>query len=403
MSAWLTVIGIGDGGLDTLTPDARRHLDAARTVFGGERHLSMLMDTHHERIAWRSPLSDSLAELDARRGEAVAVLASGDPLWFGIGATLARRYGLDALKVIPSPSAFSLAAARLGWPLQDVACLSAHGRPIEGLVRALHPGARLLVLTEDADGPAAIAALLTARGYGESRLTVLEHLGGAAERVRTAPASSCDIPDAADLNLVAVECRADPGTQPYSPAAGLPDEAFVHDGKMTKRVLRTVAIAALAPQPGEVLWDVGAGCGSIAVEWCRAVPDGRALAIEPVAARRDMIAANADRFCPGSVTVVEGVAPAAYAGLARPDGVFVGGGLTDGVFDGAWEALRPGGRMVAHAVTLESEAILLGLHRRLGGELLRISVEQASPVGAYRGWRPAMPVLHWHLTKPEAA
>lgn len=398
--AWLHVVGIGDGGLDTLSPEQARALAGARTVFGGARHLAMLAPDHPaRRVGWRSPFADSAQDVLAARGTPAAVLATGDPSWFGPVRWLATILAPGEMRVLPGPSAFSLAAARLGWPLEAVRCLTAHGREVEALNPHVAPGACLLVLAEDGATPARLADLLRRRGYGASRLAVLEHLGGARERVREAEAEGFALADVAALNTVAVECRAAPGTAHHPPVAGLPDDAFRHDGKMTKRTLRALAISALEPAPGALLWDVGAGSGSICVEWLRAAPGSRAVAIEPVEARRAMIRENAFRLGTHGLEIRDGRAPDALDGLEAPDAVFIGGGLSEGVFHAAFNALKEGGRMVAHAVTLESEAHLLALHEVHGGELMRISVDRAEPVGPFRGWRPAMPVLHWHLTK----
>ncbi|RIX99078.1 precorrin-6y C5,15-methyltransferase (decarboxylating) subunit CbiE [Aureimonas flava] len=400
MTPWLHLVGIGDGGMDTLTPEAARIVAGAEIVFGGARHLALLPETHPaERRPWRSPFADSAPDILAARGRRAVVLATGDPSWFGPARWLRGVLGPGEFAVLPAPSAFSLAAARLGWSLEDVRCLSIHGRPPEALVPELRDGARLLVLAEDARSPARLAELLRARGFGASRLHLLEHMGGAAERLRETVADG-DVPaDVAALHTIGVDCRADAGARRFSAVPGLPDDAFRHDGKMTKRTLRALALAALEPMPGALLWDVGAGCGSISVEWLRAAPGGRVLAIEPDAARRAMIAENAARLAPAGLRIVPERAPAAFEGLPAPDAVFLGGGLTDGLFPAAFGALKPGGRLVAHAVTLESEQILLALHEVHGGELLRVSVAAAEPVGPYRGWRPAMPVTHWHVTR----
>lgn len=397
---WLHVVGVGDGGLDTLTPEQRRVLDAAQVVFGGRRHLAMLPASHPaRRVSWRSPFADSQGDVEAARGQAAAVLATGDPSWFGPARWLRSFLQPSEMRVLPAPSAFSLAAAQMGWALEEVRCVTAHGRPLADLAPHLVPGARLLVLAENGATAAQLAEDLARRGLGGSRVAVLEHLGGAAERVREAQARDFALTDIADLATLAVECVADPGTRCYPLVAGLPDEAFRHDGKMTKRVLRALAVSALEPRPGALLWDVGAGSGSIGVEWLRLAAGGRAIAIEPVAERREMIGENAARLGAVGLQVVAGRAPDAFAALPAPDAVFIGGGLTDGVFHAAFNALRPGGVLVAHAVTLESEHILLALHEVHGGELLRVGVDRAEPVGPYRGWRPAMPVLHWHLHK----
>jgi precorrin-6Y C5,15-methyltransferase (decarboxylating) len=420
----LTVIGIGDGGLATLTPEARAALDAAEVVFGGARHLAMLAErddaasvgsaaasratgrsaTDAQRhVAWKSPFRDSLADIAAARSQRVAVLASGDPSWFGVAGTLSAVYGPDEMRVLPAPSSFQLAAARLGWPVESVECLTVHGRPLAAVQPAIQPGARLLVLSEGAATPAALAALLVGRGFAESRITVLEHLGGAAERVRATIAQNFDLPNIAALNLVAVDCIAAPDAALLPTVAGLPDEAFVHDGKMTKRVARALAIAALAPFPGAVLWDVGAGSGSVAVEFMRAARGARAVAFEPLAERRALIAENAEALGTPGITIVEGRAPESLDAVSgAPDAIFIGGGLSEDVFAPALARLKPGGRLVAHAVTLESERLLIDLHATHGGELLRLSVDRAEPVGPFRGWRPAMPVLHFAMTKPHA-
>lgn len=396
---WLTIVGVGDGGFATLTPEARAALGTATTIFGGRRHLAMLGEHRARRVEWLQPFARSIEAIGERRGQPTVVLATGDPMWFGVGATLSRSFPADEMRVLAGPSAFSLTAARLGWPLEETTCLTVHGRPVEAVARHLQPGARLLVLSEGGESPRALARLLTSRGYGPSRLTVLEHLGGAKERVRETGAGDFDLADVADLNTVAIDCRPGRAAEPRPMVPGLPDESFIHDGKMTKRVLRALAIAALAPMPGDLLWDVGAGSGSISVEWLRAGRGLRALAIEPVESRRAMIAENAAAFGVPELGIVAGHAPQAYTTLEAPDAVFLGGGLSDGVFEAAFAALKPGGRIAAHAVTLESEAILIALHAEHGGELMRIGVEKAEAVGPYRGFKPSMTVVHWHLTK----
>ena len=397
---WLTIVGVGDGGLASLTGEAMDALDQAATIFGGERHLAMLVKGRAETILWDTPFAAALARLLERAGTPTVVLATGDPMWFGVGATLARHVSPQAMRVLPAPSSFSLAAAKLGWPLQSTTCLTVHGRPVDQLSRQLFPGERLLILSADGASPREIARLLTSRGFGQSRLVVMEHLGGEKEQIRNAIAAEYDLEDEADLNLVGVDCVAGRAATPRPTVAGLPDDAFVHDGKMTKRTLRALAIAALEPMPGALLWDVGAGAGSIAVEWLRGAPRNSAIAIEPRADRCAMIAENAATLGVPELLIVEGKAPEALNNLDEPDAIFIGGGLSDGVFDAAWAALKPGGRMVAHAVTLESEAILIELHGRLGGELMRIAIDRAEKVGPFRGLKPSMPVIHWHVTKP---
>ncbi|WP_427024658.1 precorrin-6y C5,15-methyltransferase (decarboxylating) subunit CbiE [Aureimonas ureilytica] len=399
-ACWLDLIGISDGGLATLSPEAADRLARAEIVFGGHRHLAMLPAEHPAtRQPWRSPFADSAADILAARGRRAVVLATGDPSWFGPAKWLRGVLDPSEFRVWPAPSAFSLAAARLGWALEDTSCLTVHGRALETAAADFAEGRWLLILSEDGASPAALAALLADAGYGASSVHVLEHLGGPQERIRAARAKGFDLPDIAALNTVGIECIADEGAKVWPPGPGLPDEAFRHDGKMTKRVLRALALSALSPRAGELLWDVGSGSGAIAVEWCRAASAARALAIEPNPERLAFIRENRTRLAAPGISIVPARAPEAFDGLAAPDAVFIGGGLTEGVFAPAYHALKPGGRLVAHAVTLESEAILLALHAEHGGDLLRVSVDHAVPVGPFRGWRPSMPVIHWHLTK----
>lgn len=391
MTPWLSVLGMGDDGLDGLSPAARALLDGAEVVIGGARHLA-LVDTAADKREWPSPFAGARDLLDSLRGRNVAVLASGDPMWFGIGATLTRWLSPGEMRVLPHSGAFSLAAARLGWPLQDCLCLTVHGRPLEALHLHLAPGRRLLVLAEDGQSPAAVARLLEKAGYGPSRLAVLEHLGGDAERIRDSVAEAW-VGEAADLNTIAIECRAEAGARLWSAVPGLPDEAFDHDGQLTKREIRAVTLAALAPLPGQMLWDVGAGCGSIAIEWMRA--GGRAAAIEPRADRVARIAANAATLGVPGLEVIRGSAPDALP-YSDPDAIFVGGGVSaPGVLDACWSALRPGGGLVANAVTAEGEAALIALHARFGGQMVRLSVSRLAPIGGFHTWHPAMPVTQF--------
>ncbi|MBF0130826.1 MAG: precorrin-6y C5,15-methyltransferase (decarboxylating) subunit CbiE [Alphaproteobacteria bacterium] len=389
---WLTVVGIGEDGLDGLGNAARRAVLTAAVLFGGRRHLEMIPETPgQEHVPWPSPFS--LDGVLARRGTPVCVLASGDPMHFGVGAGLSRAVPLPEMRVFPGPSSFSLAAARLGWALQDVTPLTAHGRSLDLVHPHLYPGARLLILSEDGDTPARLARLLTDRGFGPSRLAVLERMGGADERTLEGTAAGWSGSGCADLNVVAVDCRAGGDARTLSTLAGLPDEAYRHDGQLTKRDVRAVALARLSPFPGGLLWDVGAGCGSVGIEWMRSHPACRAVAIEADPGRRDAIAHNRSALGVPGLVIVAGEAPAALSGLEAPNAVFVGGGLTvDGVLDHCWRALKPGGVLVANAVTLQGEALLTGWRARNGGELTRVSVAHARPVGRFDAWRTSMPV-----------
>ena len=400
MKPWLTLVGIGEDGYPGLGKAARRALLAATRIVGAPRQLALLPPCiAGERETWPSPFD--LGPLLARRGEAVCVLASGDPMFYGVGASLARHVPADELQVLPAPSSVSLAAARLGWPLQEVEVVSLVGRPLATLKGKLFPGMRLLVLSADGDTPAQVAEALCARGFGASRLTLLEHLGGPEERRLDGLATSWNLPRGADLNLLAVECLADARAQLLPPTCGLPDDAYRHDGQLTKRDVRAVTLARLAPLPGELLWDVGAGCGSIGIEWMRAHPACRAIAIEANEGRQEHIRHNRDTLGVPGLQLVAGHAPEALAGLPAPDAIFIGGGVTvPGVLDDCWAALKPGGRLLANAVTLQSEAALVSFREQHGGELLRLTVAQAQPLGGFDTWRAALPITLLTVRKP---
>ncbi|TDY21689.1 precorrin-6Y C5,15-methyltransferase (decarboxylating) [Paraburkholderia sp. BL6665CI2N2] len=400
MPAWLTVVGIGDDGFAGLGRPARRALLEASVVYGGERHLAMLpARLAARRAAWPRPFD--LAPLLAERGAAVCVLASGDPMLFGVGATLARQLPAGELRVLPAPSSLSLAAARLGWPLQDVATVSLVGRPLPALNAHLHDGARMFVLSADGRTPAALAALLNARGYGATRMSVLEHLGGELERRIDGRADQWSAGEVAALNLIALDCRATEGAPRLPLSCGLPDDAFRHDGQLTKRDVRAITLARLAPTPGELLWDVGAGSGSIGIEWMRAHATCRAIAIEGHAERQRFIEHNRDTLGVPGLQLVAGRAPEALQGLPVPDAVFVGGGVTvPGVLEACWAGLREGGRLVANAVTLQGEAALMAWRERHGGTLTRIALADAQPLGGFDTWRRALPITLLEVTKP---
>jgi precorrin-6Y C5,15-methyltransferase (decarboxylating) len=403
MTPWLHVVGIGEDGMEGLGGAARTLVAEAELLVGGLRHLALVPAGRAERLVWAQPLAATIEAIAARRGRGIVVLASGDPLCYGVGAMLARHFPPDEMLVLPQPSAFSLAAARLVWPLADCTCLSLHGRPLDTLRLHLSPGARLLALTSDGGAPAEIAALLSEAGWGPSRIIVLEHLGGPAEKIVRGAADAWPPDRSADLNLVAIDCRPAPGTRAVSRLAGLPDNAFLHDGQLTKRAVRAATLAALGPLPGELLWDVGAGCGSIAIEWLRAAHGMRAVAIERVPARAGFVARNAARLGVPGVEIVTGEAPAALAGLPAPDAIFLGGGNDDpALWQTVWQALQPGGRLVANAVTVEGEGALARWHKTLGGSLTRLSVAHAEPLGERLGWRTAMTVTQLAATKDAA-
>jgi precorrin-6Y C5,15-methyltransferase (decarboxylating) len=394
---WLTLIGIGeDGGVPAA---ARPFLDSAAVVYGSARHFDLVGALAGEKRQWPSPFQTVYADLKALKGKSVAVLATGDPQWFGIGSTLARHFEAGDLRVLPAPSAFQLAASRLGWALQDAETISLHGRPVETLRAVLYPGARILALTSNGEAPKQVSDILAEDGFGLSRISVLEHLGGPRERVVEGTAETWS-EAVADFHTLAIEVVPVSASAFRSRVPGLSDDAFVHDGKMTKREIRAITLAHLMPHPGALLWDIGAGCGSVAIEWMRAARGARAIGLEPHEERRQMAADNAVALGVPGLELIDASAPDGLADLPPPDAIFVGGGLTaDGLLDACLKALKPGGRLVANAVTLESEAVLLAAHRNTGGDLGRISVQRASPVGGLTGWRPLMPVTQWSLIK----
>jgi len=399
---WLSIVGIGEDGIEGLTPTARALISAAEIVFGGKRHLALAGAlVRGAARPWPTPFDRAVEEVLAHRGRPVCVLASGDPYLYGVGSLLARHVAAAETVVVPAPSAFSLAAARLGWPLADVAQVSVHGRAIERIRPHLQPGAKLLALTSDSEGPAALARLLSESGFGESKLTVLEALGGSRERVRATPAAAFDLSGVDPLNVVAIEVAAGANARVLGRAPGLADDLYEHDGQLTKREIRAVTLSALAPRRHELLWDIGAGAGSVAIEWLLADPSLTAIAIEARSDRAARVRRNAAAMGVPDLEVIEGAAPAALQNLRQPDAVFIGGGASDGdVIESAMAALRRGGRLVVNAVTLESEALLLARHASLGGALARLTIARAEAVGEMTGWRPALPVTQWVWTKP---
>ncbi len=419
---WLSIVGLGEDGFDGLGEASLHAIAAAEVVFGARRHLALLEQAppaqlsrraaRQQRQAWPQPFDLAFQRVLALRGTPVCVLASGDPMWFGAGAKLAARLAPGEYQVLPALSSAQLAAARLGWPLQDVrvlrpVCADPPLTPETALARVrlyLADGVRLIVLSADARTPGLLADLLQRDGWGASTMTVFERLGGAAERRITATAASWCEPDIDPLNLVALHCRAPADWTPLPRRCALPDAAYRHDGQLTKRDVRGLTLSRLAPQPGERLWDVGAGCGSIGIEWLRAEDGCRAIAIEPDAERRALIRQNATALGVPELVLVAGRAPEALADLAPPDAVFIGGGLTvPGVVQHCWQVLRPGGRLVANAVTVQTEAMLAALREELGGALTRLQLTEAAPLGRFDGWRPALPITIFAATKPRVS
>jgi precorrin-6B C5,15-methyltransferase / cobalt-precorrin-6B C5,C15-methyltransferase len=395
---WLSVVGIGEDGLSGLSPVARSLIDAADVLVGGERHLAMLPPDPRSRLKWASPITDSIQAILQYKGQNVCVLASGDPLCFGIGVTLLRHIPITQMTIIPAPSTFSLACARLGWSAQDIETLSLCSRPPALLNAYLYPNAKLLILSEGRHTPQVVADLLTQQGFGASAMTVLERLGGPHERLRSGIAETWAETDLADLNAIAVHCIANSNLRPIFRMPGLPDDAYHHDGQLTKREVRAVTLSTLAPLPGELLWDVGAGCGSISIEWMRSHPRCRAIAIEK--SRTAWIADNAAALGVPNLQIIEGIAPASLKDLPQPDAIFIGGGATaEGLFELCWSKLKPGGRLVANVVTLEGEQRIFEWYQQVGGSFTRIGIQRAEPVGKFLGWRSLATVTQWSVIK----
>lgn len=398
---WLAILGIGEDGVEGLTAAARALISGAELVVGGARHLALADGLiRGERMAWPTPLADAIPKICARRGSPVAVLASGDPFCYGVGTKLLRYVPAEETLCLPAPSAFSLACARLGWSLQDAATITFCGRPIEPLAPLLQPGARILALSADATTPSSVAAFLRGRGFAQSVLHVLEALGGPRERVRRTTAGEFDF-EVDALNMLAIEVVAGSDARVIPLASGLPDDAFEHDGQITKREIRAVTLSSLAPRQGELLWDIGCGSGSIAIEWMLRHPANRAIAIDENDSRAARAARNAASLGVPALQVITGTAPAALAGLPQPDAVFVGGGAQEpGLLESAWSALKPGGRIVVNGVTVETEVVLIAARERWGGSLTRLSVERLDRLGSMHGFRPAMTVTQWTAVKP---
>ena len=403
---WLSIVGIGEDGIEGLNAAARNCIQSAVVVFGGARHLALAAPLIRGTTRrWAVPFDSTLAEVLKLRGQAVCVLASGDPFNHGVGSILSHLVHGEETLALPTPSAFSLAASRLLWPLPQTTLLSLCGRSLDYVRPHLQPGARLLILASDDEAPSTLARLLCDLGFGSSRITVLECLAGPRERIRSAPANAFNLPSIDPLNTVAVEVAADKGARILPKAAGLADELFEHDGQITKREIRCLTMSALAPRRGELLWDVGGGCGSVAIEWLLADSSLNAVAIEQRSDRSARIHRNAAAFGVPHLTVVEGSAPAALDGLATPDAVFIGGGATTlGLLDAVQAALRSAGRLVVNAVALETEMILLRSQSQWGGALTRVSIARAGGIGSedarMTGWRPAMAIMQWVWVKP---
>ncbi|MFT3986641.1 precorrin-6y C5,15-methyltransferase (decarboxylating) subunit CbiE [Aestuariivirga sp.] len=401
MSKWLTIIGMGEDGQGGLSAQARAKLADAKVIVGSERMLALIPASKAERHVWPQPFSAVVDRIKPLRGRRTVILATGDPMNYGVARKLLSFIPIEEAEIIPHLSAFTLATARLGWSLPDCDTLSLHGRDAATLEPFIQPGAKLLVLTADASTIPEVARRLVARGFGESVITVLENMGGPREHQSSFAASAVPARDFSPLNTLAISCIAGPQAKILSRAAGLPDDAFQHDGQLTKREVRATTIAALSPAPDQLLWDVGAGCGSIAIEWMRATRGCEAIAFESDPERLKMIAANADALGTPRLKLVPGDALHTMKGQPAPDAVFIGGGLgIPGIFETAWEALKPGGAMVVNVVTIEGELHLYDLHEKYGGDLTRLEISRLTRIGPLRALKPRMAVTQWQTRKP---
>lgn len=395
-SPWLTIIGIGEDGAAALNHAARSALDQAQFIIGAPRHLTLLPLLNAQCVPWPAPFGDGVALLMARRGQPTVMLASGDPFWFGAGASITRRLAPGEWVVHPAPSTFSLAAARLGWAVQDMACHGLHAAPLSRLRPDLAPGRRAIILLRDGAAVGELADFLAQSGFGASTLHIMEALGGPRERIRQARADNYALSDVAHPVAVAIAVAGDGDVLPC--ASGIGDHWFDHDGQITKRPARALTLSALAPRAGETLWDIGCGSGSIAIEWLLSHPSTQAVAFEADPVRAARARGNAERLGADRLTVVEGMVPAILQDRTRPDAIFIGGGISDALMETVAGMAGGPTRLVANAVTLESESLLARWHARLGGDLLRIELASAAPLGARRGWRSSYPLVQWSVT-----
>lgn len=401
MNQWLTIVGIGEDGWEGLSAKARVSMEQAENIVGSTRTLAMLPKLKAKKHEWPQPFSAVINQLKPMKGQRTVMLATGDPMNYGAARKVLTFVPKAEVTIIPHLSAFTLAAARIGWSIPDCDCFTIHGRPAANLEAFIQPDARLLVLTEDETSIAEACRRLAVRGFETSEVTVLENLGGAAEAIATFHANNMPARDWSPLNTLAIHCKTGTSAKIWSRVAGLPDEAFVHDGQITKREVRAATLAALAPAPDQLLWDIGAGCGSVAVEWMRSTRGCEAIAVEQSTERCSMIATNADQLGAPCLKIVAGEAPDALKGLPAPHAVFIGGGVgVPGVFETAWQALCPGGRLVANVVSLEGEMHLYDLQEKHGGDLIRIAISKLESIGKYRALRPKMPVVQWQVIKP---
>lgn len=401
MSKWLTIIGMGEDGYEGLSATAKLVLQNTDVIVGSERLFSFLPTLKAERLEWPQPFSAVVDQMKPLRGRNTVILATGDPMNYGVARKLLEFIPFAEMTVIPHLSAFSHVASRMGWSLPDCDTLTLHGRDAANIEVFIQPRAKLIVLTEDAGTIPEVARRLVVRGFEKSNITVLENMGGVREAKSSFVADTLPAKTFSDLNTLAIECVA--GAKPFirSRLAGLPDDDFIHDGQLTKREVRAATLAALSPAPDHLLWDIGAGCGSVAIEWMRSTRGCEAVAFESNTERLKMIAQNADRLGTSRVKIVAGDVPSTLTGQRAPDAVFIGGGIgIPGVFETAWDKLKSGGRMVANVVTIEGEMHLYDLQEKHGGDLVRLEISNLTPIGPYRALKPRMAVTQWRGQKP---
>ncbi|SCA57361.1 Precorrin-6Y C(5,15)-methyltransferase (decarboxylating) [Candidatus Terasakiella magnetica] len=392
------IIGIGEDGLEALSSSLKELISNADILVGGVRHLE-IVESEARKISWGVGLSKGIDEIKANREKGVVVLATGEPMWFGIGATLLKHFEPSEVMVHPTCGAFSLVAGRMGWAIADCVTMTIHGRPLENLNRYVANGAKILVLSRDGKSPIEVADLLAKYGYGDSHITVFEHMGGKAEKRLEGTATGWTA-KTADLNTIAIECIGAHDARRLPQTCGLEDDLFEHDGQLTKREVRAVTLSTLAPQAGELLWDVGAGCGSIAIEWMRAHEKCHAIAIEQNDHRRSMIAHNGAALGVPNLEIVDAKAPEGLEGLPTPDAIFIGGGISKkGLLETCWAALPCGGRLVANTVTLEAEREMLHFADKIGARLTRIAISREESVGRLSALKPMAPVLQLFAIK----
>ncbi len=397
---WITVVGLGEDGIGGLSESARRIVKNAEVLIGGRRHLEMIPDNGAERQTWKVPFADSIGEITKYRGSRVVVIATGDPLHYGVAVTLAKHFAIEEMMILPNTGAMSLACARLGWPVSDIECVTLHGRPLETIKSFLAPGQKLIIFSHDRNTPKDVAAELCASGYGSSDIVVFQHMGGGKEGRYHATAETWTSSEIADLNTIAVHCRGSVKAKRFCGAPGLRDRAFENDGQITKREVRSITLSSLAPSPGALLWDIGAGCGSISIEWMLASRGAHAFAIEKNLERLELISTNAIALGVPKLEPIHGTAPDILKSLASPQAIFIGGGLSQrGMIEQCWDRLSPGGRLVVNAVSLQSEELLVAWREKLGGDMARINISRAKDVRGHSLWRPLTPVTQWAVIK----